>query len=207
MTYSDLFVNVEPEGAGRGRFNYHLKLLREADLVEVDENLYRLTPRGKAAAVLLEKGLESPKPQKRWKLSDTVTGSLFGLAFIGITTLIAILVNVQKPGDLVIPVLAVGSPFLALLVLVHRHDGLFLTSPTKVSYFVRGALIVYSVFVFIILLNLLFQAMPFLAGPNFVVYSDVYPGGSSTMSMQLLPWLYLTPFLAAWLWVLGKERE
>ncbi len=207
MTYSDLFVGVEPEGSGRGRFNYHLKLLREADLVEVDENQYRLTPRGEAAAVLLEEGLEALKPQKRWRLSDTVTGSLFGLAFIGFTTLIAILMNVQKPIDLVTPILAVGSPFLVLLILVHRFDGLLLSSPTKVSYFVRGAIIVYSLVVFIVLTTLLFEAMPFLAGPHIVVYREVYPGGSSTMSMQLLVWLYLSPFVIAWLWVFGKERE
>ncbi len=192
MTYSDLFANVEPEGAGRGRFNYHLKLLREADLVEVDENLYRLTSRGEAATILLEEGLGAPKPQKRWKLSDTITGSFFGLAFIGFTALVAILMQAQTPRDLVTPILAVGPPFLVVLIVVHGLDGFLLSSPTKVSYFFGGAVTVYSLFVISILLSLFFQANPSLA-------ADPDP--------NRLAWLYLTPFVVAWLWVFGRERE
>ncbi|MEE9237916.1 MAG: hypothetical protein V3U52_09045, partial [Thermoplasmata archaeon] len=52
--------HTEPEGNGRGRFNYHLKVLRKAGLIEVDQSTYRLTPRGSAVLTLLEEVMEEP---------------------------------------------------------------------------------------------------------------------------------------------------
>ncbi len=45
-TYSTLLAKVEPDGEGTGSFNYHLKVLKDAGLVEVDDGLYRTTPSG-----------------------------------------------------------------------------------------------------------------------------------------------------------------
>ena len=53
-TYSDLFIHLEPNGDDRGRFNYHLRSLRNADLIRRADSLYYLTPRGEAALVLLK---------------------------------------------------------------------------------------------------------------------------------------------------------
>lgn len=67
MTYSDLFSRLEPNGAERARFNYHLRSLRDADLVWLTGGLYRLTPKGQAALVLLKEVSESearPRPKQ-----------------------------------------------------------------------------------------------------------------------------------------------
>lgn len=64
-TYSDLLNHLDPTGAARGRFNYHLKLLREADLVQVEETRYRLTPRGEAALTLLKGVSEDYEPSDK----------------------------------------------------------------------------------------------------------------------------------------------
>ncbi len=67
-TYSDLFTHLEPNGGDRGRFNYHLRSLRNADLVRLTDSLYGLTPRGEAALVLLRdvsEGSEArPRPER-----------------------------------------------------------------------------------------------------------------------------------------------
>lgn len=53
MTYSDLFSRLEPDGGERAGFNYHLRSLRKADLVQLADSLYGLTPEGEAALVWL----------------------------------------------------------------------------------------------------------------------------------------------------------
>ena len=60
-TYSDLFTHLEPNGGDRGRFNYHLRSLRNADLVQLEDSQYRLTDRGKAALILLKGVSEHPE--------------------------------------------------------------------------------------------------------------------------------------------------
>lgn len=67
MTYSDLFNRLEPDGGERAGFNYHLRSLRNADLVWLTGGLYRLTPRGQTALVLLKEVSESegrPRPKQ-----------------------------------------------------------------------------------------------------------------------------------------------
>ncbi len=207
LTYSRLFATVEPEGSGRGRFNYHLKVLREAGLVEVAENLYRLTSRGEAALALLEEVLEARQGPPRWRLSDTIAGSLFGLGVLGLTVLVALLGNVDDPSGLLLPFLLVGSPFLIFLVVLHNFDGVPLSSARGVSYFIRGALIVYLLPAYVLLVHFLTLAFPILAGPP-VVETTVYPGGGrSTYTWYWLPWLYLIPIVLVWLSVLSRERE
>jgi hypothetical protein len=51
--YTDLFAHIEPNGDERGRFNYHLRRLRSANLICLSEGQYRLTPRGEAALALI----------------------------------------------------------------------------------------------------------------------------------------------------------
>lgn len=57
MTYSQLFSRVEEQGRGRGRFNYHLNVLRRAGLVRLEDGAYSLLPAGEAGLILLEEGL------------------------------------------------------------------------------------------------------------------------------------------------------
>ncbi len=67
MTYSDLFSRLEPNGGERARFNYHLRSLRNADLVQLTDSLYGLTPRGEAALVLLREVSERSGARHRPK--------------------------------------------------------------------------------------------------------------------------------------------
>ncbi len=61
-TYSDLFGRLEPNGGERARFNYHLRSLRNADLVQLEDSQYRLTERGKAGLIFLHGLLERHEP-------------------------------------------------------------------------------------------------------------------------------------------------
>ena len=68
MTYSNLFSHLEPDGGERARFNYHLRSLRNAELVRLMDSHYGLTPGGEAALVWLSQdSLRSearPRPKR-----------------------------------------------------------------------------------------------------------------------------------------------
>lgn len=67
-SYSDLFSHLEPNGGARGRFNYHLRSLRNADLVRRADSRYYVTHRGEAALTLLE-GV-SPSTESRHRSTE-----------------------------------------------------------------------------------------------------------------------------------------
>lgn len=206
-TYSRLFAAVEPEGSGRGRFNYHVKILREAGLVAVDEDLYRLTSQGDAALVLLEDDLGKAQPRDHWRLSDTVAGSLFGLGVMGLTGLLFVIMRPSDPTASLLPFLLVGSPFLIFLVVLHALDGFPLSSPTGVGHFIRGAVISYLWIPYALLIVQLVSSFPPLAGPP-IVQRTVHPGGGTSIAqLYWLPWIYLVLPLVPWLWSVARERE
>lgn len=68
MTYSNLFGRLEPDGGERARFNYHLRSLRNANLLQLTDSLYGLTAGGAAALALLrevsERSEKRPRPEK-----------------------------------------------------------------------------------------------------------------------------------------------
>lgn len=78
--YSDLFNHLEPNGGERGRFNYHLRSLRNADLVQLEDSQYRLTERGKAALILLRGVSDHPEfnPGAREKSPKRDAGRTLG---------------------------------------------------------------------------------------------------------------------------------
>ncbi len=82
LTYSQLFASMEPRGGGRGRFNYHLKVLREASLVVVQESEYGLTGTGGAAVTFLEEVNQGSHQPARLNISRRDFIPLLGLSVL-----------------------------------------------------------------------------------------------------------------------------
>ena len=89
-TYSELLAKVDPGGEGSGRFNYHLKVLKDAGLVEVDDGLYRPTPNGFAALQLLAQAPEGTAAPPRRRVRLAIVGSVIGVGVIGLLLLLSV---------------------------------------------------------------------------------------------------------------------
>ncbi len=86
LTYSQLFASMEPRGGGRGRFNYHLKLLREAGLIQSQENHYGLTEIGEAAVSFLEGVSKHSNARVRLNIPRRHIGPLLGFSILGLAS-------------------------------------------------------------------------------------------------------------------------
>ena len=91
MAYSHLLARVEPERKGRGRFNYHLKVLRDARLIKVAGAQYRLTSSGAAAAQFLMQASKKVVPAPRRRTQLTIIGALIGVGGIGLLLLLSVI--------------------------------------------------------------------------------------------------------------------
>ena len=101
MAYSNLLAKVEPESKGRGRFNYHLKVLKDAGLIDIAGAQYRLTPSGAVAAQLLIQASKKVVPPPRRRTQLTIIGSLIGVGGIGLLLLLSMVlapVVFEAPG-------------------------------------------------------------------------------------------------------------
>lgn len=108
LTYSQLFASMEPRGGGRGRFNYHLKVLREAGLIQAQENHYGLTEVGEAAVSFLEGVNANSDPRGRLKISRYHVGPLLGFSILGLAS-VFLLWSVLAPVANVSPVLPLDA--------------------------------------------------------------------------------------------------
>ncbi|MFQ5919951.1 MAG: winged helix-turn-helix domain-containing protein, partial [Thermoplasmata archaeon] len=106
MPYSHLLAKVEPESKGRGRFNYHLKVLKDAGLIDIAGAQYRLTPSGAVAAQLLIQASKKVVPPPRRRTQLTIIGSLIGIGGVGLLLLLSIVlapVVLEAPGTAQVP--------------------------------------------------------------------------------------------------------
>lgn len=86
MTYSQLFASMEPRGGGRGRFNYHLKVLREAGVIQVQESHYGLSETGEAAVSFLEEVNRESNPRGWLNVPRRHVGPLLGFSILGLAS-------------------------------------------------------------------------------------------------------------------------
>lgn len=192
LSYSESFSRVEPQGIGRGRFNYHLKILRGAGLLQLDDGLYHLTAPGDSAVVLLDGGTPGSARVLPSLLPGTVVGGPYGLAFFG--TVLVLSASLEA-GELMsdaldFSVLAVGSTLLLSLVAIHWRGGSTLSTPTQVPYFAAGATLAFAFFTLPLLARILFSPA-WGSGPG---YGDV-------------PLVYAWVVAGLWVLLLARERE
>ncbi len=88
LTYSQLFASMEPRGGGRGRFNYHLKVLRESGLIQAQDNHYGLTGSGEAAVAFLEEVNRDSGPRARLNIPRRHIGPLLAFSILGLAAVL-----------------------------------------------------------------------------------------------------------------------